>query len=420
MSSRTLHDPGRPENHGLSAEGLARVDAALQQKVAERAIAGAVTLVARHGEVVHTSIVGVDNVRTRKPLALDTIFRIFSMTKPVTAVAMMILHDRGLWRWDDPIAKHLPEFADLKVLVGLDRRGRPRVEEPDHAPTMGELMTHTAGFAYGVNRKDPIDRLYRAKKITESIGLDDFVSRVATLPLAHQPGSKWKYSISMDLQGAIIERLSGQRLGDFFQKHLFGPLGMIDTAFYTPPEKLDRRATLYFSGGPVRLKSVRNPLYKDATSPPELEMGGAGLVSTVMDYARFCQLLLNEGEWNGKRIVTAEGVRQMMRNHLSPELMGQRWDAGHMHFRPGFGFGYNGVVFYDPELAGIPVGVGTYMWDGAADTWFWVDPENDLLYVGLTQLLSYTAPALQEMTQKLMGDAILDRKRSVADGKTGA
>jgi len=411
MSNRTLDRDGRPQDHGLSVDALALVDAALQQQVDARAIAGAVTMIARHGEILHTSIVGVDNRKTGKPLQLDTIFRIFSMTKPVTAVAMMILHDRGLWLCDDPIAKHLPEFADLKVLTGVGRRGRPFVEEPVHAPTTGELMTHTAGFAYGVNRKDPIDRLYRAKKITESIGLDDFVSRVATLPLAHQPGSKWKYSISMDLQGAIIERLSGQRLGDFFQQEIFGPLGMVDTAFYTPPEKLDRRATLYFSGGPVRLKSVRNPLYKDATSPPHLEMGGAGLVSTVTDYARFCQLLLNNGEWNGTHIVSADGIRQMMRNHLSPELMAERWDAGHMHFRPGFGFGYNGVVFYDPALAGIPVGVGTYMWDGAADTWFWVDPENDLLYVGLTQLLSYSAPGLQEMTQKLIGDAILDRKQ---------
>jgi CubicO group peptidase (beta-lactamase class C family) len=410
MSDRTLRNSGSPEDHGLSSAALSRIDTALRQKVDERAIAGAVTLVARHGEIVHTAIVGVDNHRTGKPLELDTIFRIFSMTKPVTAVAMMILHDGGLWRRDDPIAKHLPELTDLAVLTGVDRRGRALTIPAEHQPTMGELMTHTAGFAYGVNRKDPIDRLYRAKKITESIGLDDFVSRVAALPLAHQPGSKWKYSISMDLQGAIIERLSGQRLGDFFQERLFDPLGMVDTAFYTPPEKLGRRATLYFSGGPVRLKSIRNPLYRDAQTPPDLELGGAGLVSTVGDYARLCQLLLNAGEWNGTRIVSEEGIRQMMTNHLSPELMAERWEAGHMHFRPGFGFGYNGVVFYDPELAGIPVGTGTYMWDGAADTWFWVDPENDLLYVGLTQLLSYTAPPLQEMTQKLMGDAILDRK----------
>jgi CubicO group peptidase (beta-lactamase class C family) len=409
MTDRTLRNPGSPADHGLSAERLARVDAALQQKVDDREIVGAVTLVARHGEIVHTSIVGRDNRKTGKPLEPDTIFRIFSMTKPVTAVAMMILHDRGLWRWDDLIATHLPELADVAVLTGLDRRGRPLTTQAEHPPTMGELMTHTAGFAYGVNRKDPIDRLYRAKKITQSIGLDDFVGRVATLPLAHQPGSKWKYSISMDLQGAIIERLSGQRLGDFFQKHIFGPLGMVDTAFYTPPAQQARLATLYFSGGPVRLKSIKNPLYKDAQSPPDLELGGAGLVSTVGDYARFCQLILNEGEWNGARIVTESGIRQMTRNHLPPELIAQRWDAGHMHFRPGFGFGYNGVVFYDPELAGIPVGTGTYMWDGAADTWFWVDPENDLLYVGMTQLLSYTAPALQELTQKLMGDAILDR-----------
>jgi CubicO group peptidase (beta-lactamase class C family) len=412
MTERILRNHGRPEDHGLSSDALARVDAALQSQVDQRAISGAVTLVARHGEIVHTSIVGLDRRLPKKPLALDTIFRIFSMTKPVTAVAMMILHDRGLWRYDEPIAKHLPELAGLRVFTRLDSTGHPVTEATKNEPTMGNLMTHTAGFSYGADRRDPIDKLYARAELTKSSGANDFVAKISRLPLAYQPGSKWKYSISMDLQGAIIERMTGQRLGEFFEEHIFAPLGMSDTAFFTPPEKLARRATLYFSGGPVRLKSIRNPLFKDAQSPPGLEMGGAGLVSTVGDYARFCQLLLNVGEWDGTQIVSEAGIRQMMRNHLSPELMTKRWDAGHMHFRPGFGFGYNGVVFYDPDLAGIPVGTGTYMWDGAADTWFWVDPENDLLYVGLTQLMSYTAPALQEMTQKLMGDAILDRVRN--------
>jgi CubicO group peptidase (beta-lactamase class C family) len=396
-----------PEEQGLSTDALARVDAALQQKVDERAIAGAVTLVARHGRVVHTSIVGVDNRRTRKPLKLDTIFRIFSMTKPITALAMMILRDEGRWRPEDRIDQHLPELAGLKVFAGVNQRGAPVLEEPRHAPTMLELMTHLAGFSYGTNRKDPVDRLYSKQKLLRASGLDDFIERLARLPLHHQPGTSWKYSISMDVQGAIIQRLSGQSLGEFMSERIFEPLGMVDTAFFTPPEKLGRRATLYFSGGPVRLRPVRNLLFKDAAPPPALEMGGAGLVSTVGDYARFCQLLLNEGEWNGARIVSAEAIREQLTNHLPPELMKQSWTTGHMRFRPGFGYGYNGVVFYDPQLAELPVGRGTYMWDGAADTWFWVDPENDLLYVGLTQLLSYKAPALQELTQRLMGDAIL-------------
>ena len=392
----------------MSAAALAKVDAFLQQKVDLRQISGAVSLVARHGRIVHTSIVGVDNVRTRKPFRLDTIFRIFSMTKPVTAVAMMILHDRGLWRPEDPIARHLPELADLRVYAGSDRAGRPILVAAEHQPTMLELMTHIAGFAYGSDRRDPVDRMYMRAGLTKSASLDDFTRRLGTLPLHHQPGTSWKYSLSMDIQGAIIERLTGQRLGEFMAEQIFEPLGMTDTAFFTPPAKLHRRATLYFSGGPVRLRALkRNPLLPDATSTPALETGGAGLVSTIGDYARFCQLLLNKGEWDGKRIVSARAIDTMMTNQLPPALMAQKWTAGHMRFRPGFGFGYNGVVFYDPEAAELPVGLGTYLWDGAADTWFWVDPENDLFYIGMTQLLSFRAPSLQEPTQRLIAAALL-------------
>ena len=403
--------PSTPEEVGLSSEELAKVDAFVQRMIDERRITGAVTLTARHGRVVRTSVMGLDNRRTRKPMRDDTIFRIFSMTKPVTGLAMGILWDRGLWKPDDPIAKFLPEFANLRVFAGLDAAGAPVLEEPDHPPTMAELATHTAGFSYGGQTDSWVDQQYKKAKLLKSSSLDDFVRKLAGIPLNFQPGTQWRYGVSMDIQGAIIERLSGQSLPEFFREQIFEPLGMVDTAFFVPPSKLGRRAALYFTG--KRFKLVRmpfNPLYRDGTSDPVMPMGGAGLQSTVRDYARFAQVLLDRGEFNGNRIASAEAVAMQMTNQISTELVTPGFTTGHMRFRPGFGYGFNGVVFYDPVLADLPVGLGTYMWDGAADTWFWVDPENDLLYVGMTQLLSYRAPALQEPTQRLMADAILDRK----------
>ncbi|MGY4929162.1 serine hydrolase domain-containing protein [Streptomyces sp. 900105755] len=397
-----------PEDVGLSTVGLRRVDAAIQERVTDGVIAGAITLVARHGKVVHTSTMGVDDLRTGRQLATDTIVRIFSMTKPVTAVAMGILADRGLWSPTDPIAKYLPELAEMKVCNGFDRQGRPTLEDPVHPPTMAELLTHTAGFVYGSKRTDRIGRLYARHKLLRASSAQEFLDRLARLPLAYQPGTQWRYSLAMDIQGVLIERLTGQSLPDFFQQHIFEPLGMVDTAFHTPPQKLYRRARLYYTGGPFRLLKGPNLFSKDFSRQPSLALGGMGLVSTLDDYTRFAQLLLNRGEYAGKRIVNTDSVTAQMTNLLPESLLAQGFRTGHMHIRPGFGFGWNGAVVYDPQRAQLPVGRGTYMWDGAAGTWFWVDPEHDLLYIGLIQLLSHTAPPLQAITQRLMADAILD------------
>ncbi|KAA9149140.1 beta-lactamase family protein [Amycolatopsis acidicola] len=389
----------RPEDAGLSSAGLDRVDAAIQEQIDRGVLAGAVTLVARHGKVARTSVLGTDRRFPRKPLHAGTIFRVFSMTKPVTGVAMGILADRGLWRPEDPIARYLPELRGLRLLTGA---------EPGHPPTMRELLTHTAGFGYGRDRSDPLHRFYRKEKPFRARDLDEFVARVARLPLAFEPGSSWRYSIAMDLQGAIIERLSGRSLPEFFQEHIFGPLGMTDTAFHTPPAKRRRRATLYYTGGPFRLLPIPNPLYRDHDATPPAAFGGMGLVSTAGDYARFAQMLLD----GGAGIVSTEALTAQLSNQLPEALLRRGFHVGHMDLRPGFGYGYNGAVFHDPVAAGAPVGRGTYQWDGAAGTWFWVDPEHDLLFVGMIQLLSYSAPPLQKITQALLADALLD------DGKT--
>jgi CubicO group peptidase (beta-lactamase class C family) len=402
-----------PADVGLSAAGLAQIDELLQGYIDDGVLAGVSTLVARHGRVAHTGILGLADVAAGTPLTSDTLFRIFSMTKPVTAVAMTILHDRGLWELDDPIAAHLPEFEGVRVFAGFDDDGAPVLEAPEHAPTVRELLTHTAGFSYGSDPENPVDAFYAKADVMAAPDLADFSRRMASVPLNYQPGTKWLYSLSVDLQGALIERLTGQPLGEFYAENIFRPLGMTETAFFTDPAKLDRRATLYYtgpdpaSGRPLTLQPVSNPLMPDFESEPAMPAGGAGLISTIGDYARFAQALLGRGELDGVRIVSAEGIDLMTSNHVSEEIIAGGFGVGRQSLRPGTGFGFDGLVFTDPEVAGLPVGRGTYQWDGAAGTWFWVDPENDVVFVGMIQLLSPTGPALQLETQKLVGAALL-------------
>jgi CubicO group peptidase (beta-lactamase class C family) len=398
-----------PQSVGLSAEGLAKIDAYLQGLVDDGTLAGVVTLVARHGKTVHTSTMGKKDIATGEPLKRDTIFRIFSMTKPVTGVAMSICQDEGYWQPDDPISKHLPAFEGVKVYDGVDANAALKTVAAASAPTLRQLLTHTAGLSYGFDPNDPLDKAYQAAHVWQSESLAGMADKVAALPLAYQPGTKWKYSMSMDIQGAMIERWTGQSLPDFYRTRIFEPLGMVDTAFHTPPEKRLRLARLYrFS--PTQKKLVESPpiLGRDEESPPALANGGGGLVSTAADYARFAQMLLNGGELDGRRIVSAAALKAQMTNHLSDEILAGGYGVGLQQMRPGYGHGYDGAVFCDPDAAGVPVGKGTYQWDGAAGTWFWVDPVHDLLYVGLIQRLAENSPALQKVTQTMMADAYLD------------
>jgi CubicO group peptidase (beta-lactamase class C family) len=398
-----------PESVGLSSAGLAKIDDFLRGIVEAGRLAGVVTLVARHGKTVHTSTIGQKDLEAGAPVAMDTIFRIFSMTKPVTGVAMSVLWDEGKWSPDDPVAKHLPEFADVRVWDGLDAAGAPKTVPADHPPTLRELLTHTAGLSYGFNQQDPLDELYRAQQIWQSGSLAELSKKIAGMPLAYQPGSQWRYSLSMDIQGAMIERLSGQSLPDFYRTRIFEPLGMVDTAFHTPPEKRGRMSKLYrFSPRQGRLVEAPNIVGRDYDAPPALAIGGGGLVSTAADYARFAQMLLNGGELDGRRVVSQAALKQQMSNHLSDAILTGGFGVGLQQIRPGYGHGFDGAVFHDPAAAGVPVGEGTYQWDGAAGTWFWVDPVHDLAYVGLIQRFAEGSENLQKITQTMMADCYLD------------
>lgn len=405
-----LEDVKRPEDAGLSSAGLDGVDAGLQAEIDKGVLAGAVTLAARHGKVARRSVLGFDSLAKKTKLRTDTIFRIFSMTKPVTAVAMMILHDKGLWKPDDPVGKFIPAFNHCTVFEGLDDAERPMTAKADHPPTLRELLTHTAGITYG--RSDALhDRPYKDANIWGAPSLMEFAERIGRIPLAYQPGTQWLYSLAMDVQGAIIEAITGQSLADFMQEHIFGPLKMVDTGFWAPPEKAGRLASaMYLTSRKGGLNELdKSPMGNDYLSPPRLAGGGGGLVSTLDDYARFAQMLLNRGEFDGVRILSQDAVALMSQNHLPAWMLEAGFGIGAMQIRPGFGYGFNGAVFTDPDAAGIPVGKGTYEWDGAAGTWFWVDWANDLIFVGMIQRFAVTEGVAntQQLTQKLLAKAII-------------
>jgi len=377
----------KPESVGISPAGLGRLHEAMQRVVDEKSVAGIVTLLMRHGKLVDMRSYGAKDIASGAPMTNDTIFRIYSMTKPVTGVAMMMLYEEGKWHPSDPISKFIPEFADLKVFKGMDGSGGMTTEAPVHPPTMAELLTHTAGFTYGIFGSTPVDRLYLAKNPLGAPTLHDMMQRLAGIPLLYQPGSKWVYSVSMDIQGYIIEKLSGKTLPEFMEERIFKPLRMTDTAFFVPKEKRARFATVYSGGadGKLVVSGEATGPKADYVSMPGAPSGGGGLVSTAQDYARFAQMLLNHGELDGARILSPASVDLMTSNHLPAKLLTGEFSIGKEVMRTGHGWGYDLAVFNDPAAADEAVGKGTFYWEGAAATWFWADPANDLVFVGMTQ-----------------------------------
>jgi CubicO group peptidase (beta-lactamase class C family) len=404
----------KPENVGFSSERLERLHAFMQQTVDQKQMAGIVTILARHGKVVDYRTYGYRDLATQAPMTKDTIFRDFSMTKPVTGVAMMILYEEGKWLPSDPIAKFIPEFANLKVYKGTDASGRVILTDPDHPPTMRELMSHTAGFTYGFFGSTPVDAMYRDKQLFASKNLKEFIDKLATIPLLYQPGKGWTYSVSMDVEGYIVEKLSGQPLPEFYRDHIFKPLGMKDAGFSVPADKRNRFTTAYQNQpGPngELLPVDRGPggTTSDYATEPTLPSGGGGMVSTAEDYYRFASMLLDGGELDGERILAPATVKLMTSNHVPKELLTGEFGIGAQQLRPGFGYGYNCAVVFDPPEANLPEGKGTFFWDGAAGTWFWVDPTNDIVFVGMIQrMLGPASPPLEYESRALVYQALVD------------
>jgi CubicO group peptidase (beta-lactamase class C family) len=402
-SKPPLTDPAKV---GISTQRLQRLTQGLHARVDEGQLSGMVTLITRHGKLVYSDAYGVQDLATRKPMTEDTIFRIHSMTKPVTSVAMMMLYEEGKWSPQDLLSKHIPEFANLKVYTGVDSSGKPLLEAPAHPPTLAELLTHTAGFVYGF-QGSPVDELFEAQKPFEVDSTQEMIRRVASVPLEYHPGTKWKYSVAVDIQGYLIEKLSGKTLPQFFRERIFDPLGMTDTDYYVPESKMPRLATMYRMGsGATTLEPV--PHDTNVVRMPPFTGGGGGLYSTAHDYLRFAQMLANEGEMDGVRYLAPPTLELMRGNHLAPHLMAGGFGIGSQQIRPGFGFGYNVAVFEDPVMAGVPAGKGSYLWDGAGGNFFWVDPTHDLVFIGMIQRLNSGVLNLQEHARALTYQALVD------------
>ena len=391
-----------PESVGISSSRLARLESGMNAFVDNGQLAGVVTLVARHGKIAHLSAKGMKDVETGTPLETDSIFRIYSMTKPVTGVAMMLLHEEGKWRLDDPVSKYVPEFSNLQVFAGEGANGESWLENEESPMTMRQLMTHSGGLSYGFG-DHPVDQRYQEANIFDvNAPLQSMIDKLAKIPLLVQPGTRWVYSISVDVQGYIVEKLSGQPLGEFFKTRIFDPLKMSDTAFYVPEEKADRLAKIHAIGEDGKLHP--NPqmfglLGSDPTVPPVLPLGGAGLFSTAEDYTQFAQMLANDGELNGVRILAPRTVEMMRTSHLSPQA--------ETTMTPGLGFGLDFAVVLDSAAAGEPSREGSYYWSGAAGTWFWIDPETDLVFVGMIQHQGPAIGEIQGLSRNLVYQAIM-------------
>ncbi len=395
-----------PESVGFAPGALGKMDEAMQGLIDQKHLAGIVTLVARKGKVVQHKAYGMQDAEKQTPMRTDTIARIYSMTKPVAGVAMMMLYEEGKWKPSDPIAKHIPQFANLKVFAG-EKDGTPIFEAPAHPPTMGELMSHTAGFTYGLFGNTPVDKMYQAANPLSAPSLQAFIDSMAKLPLLYQPGTRWVYSVSVDIQGYLVEKLSGQTFPEFLRTRLFEPLGMIDTAFFVPAEKRPRVATVYGWDAKTGALAPR-PHDAGINQPPGLPSGGGGLYGTAADYFRFAQMLLNGGEYDGRRILKKASVDLMRTNVLSEAVLNSKSGIGQAQFSPAQGFGYDFAVVLDPAAAKRQVGKGSYWWWGIAGTWFWIDPTNDLIGIGIIQRLGGVpgAASHEDLSRKVVYEAL--------------
>lgn len=364
---------------------LDAVTADLQARIDEGRLSGAVVMVAQDGEVLLNEALGYKNVEDQEPMETDTIFRIFSMTKPVTGTALMMLWDEGKFQLDDPVEQHLPELAGMQVFAGQNEDGSWVTEPANHPMTIRELMSHTGGLHYTPPLSNgPVAEAYAEAGIMNLTGstLAESMPALAEIPLAYQPGTEWVYSISVDVQGYLVERLSGMSFGEFLQQRLFEPLGMHDTGFYVQPGSVDRLSRQYMPNGDGTLTRTDDRAGIaggfNFTSPPKFESGGGGLTSTAGDYMKFVQMHLNKGEYNGKRILSEEAVEHMRSNQL-PEAVD---NIGMLY--PGNVFGL-GFAIVDNPAAYNGASKGTHWWWGIAGSWFWIDPEENIAFIGMIQ-----------------------------------
>jgi CubicO group peptidase (beta-lactamase class C family) len=404
-----------PESVGISSDRLARIRPAMQRWIDRGTIAGASMMIARRGTIVYAEQVGRMSKETDEALRSDAIFRIYSMTKPIVCTALMTLYEEGRFQLITPLATFIPAFANVKVLQ------QDKEVAPQRPITIGDLMTHLGGFTYDFLIDSPVGELYRQHELMHNAQrtLQQFVDELARLPLAYHPGTKWHYSVSIDVAAHVIEIIADQPLRHFLRERIFDPLGMVDTDFYVPPEKRHRLAAMYGVGdlgarGMTILQMFFNwqqgileridPQESYPVDQPEtFARGGHGLFSTVQDYMRFALMLLNGGTLDGTRILGRKTLELMHANHIPPALL--PWDIAGIAY-PGYGFGLGSRVLMDVGLAGMPGTAGEFGWAGAATTYYWVDPAESFAGVFMTQYQGLDEP--QRDFRALAYQAIVD------------
>ena len=400
------------ENSGMSYDRLCRIDDHIAGNYIETGkLTGSLVAIYRKGRLAHVSTLGLMDRERDKPVQWDTIYRIFSMTKPVTSTALMMLFEKGLLQLDDPVHRYIPSFKKLQVYVsGMD--GSFETRPPERSMTIKDLLSHQSGFTYDFLKENEIDSAYSARGIggRNQKDLKSMIDSLSEIPLLFSPGDKWNYSVSTDVCGYLVELISGQSLATFFYENIFEPLGMGDTGFYVPPTEIHRFSANYLynlNGSP---KLLDDPQRSNFTKPPTFLSGGGGLVSTAADYLAFCRMILGGGELNQKRILARKTIELMSANHLTggvdlAEVASGRWSETSYQ---GIGFGLGFSVVKDPSMTLVPGSSGELAWGGMASTAFWIDPLEDMAVVFMTQLVPSGTYNIRRELRTLVYSAIED------------
>ena len=364
---------------GMSSDRLSRIQTKLQEYIDAKKAPGFVTAIARKGQIVHYEACGYQDIENKIPMEKDAIFRIYSMTKPITAVALMMLYEEGKFQLHNWITDFIPEFGKTKVLVGED------LVEQETPLTIKQLLTHTSGLTYSFMGESSVHEMYRSSQFANpTITLEEKVKEITQFPLLFQPGTQWQYSVGLDVCGYLVEVLSGMPFDTYVREKIFEPLGMVDTAFHVPKEKSDRLAQLYaHNPADGSLQIYQNDFFdlqRDFLTPTKSPQGGHGLVSTTADYLKFAQMLLNGGELDGTRIIGRKTLEFMTMNHLHADLL--PYDFGE-----GLGCGLGFAMVMDPAATNVINSLGNYYWGSASSCAFWVDPREGLVAVLMTQMM---------------------------------
>ncbi len=410
MTTASPFEMTDPDEVGLDPDRLARIPQFFQSYLDQKRLPMVATLVARDGKVAHLSHAGGMSMEEgAAPIAEDAIYRVYSMTKPVTSAAIMMLYEEGKLQLSDPVARFIPAFGDMQVMTG-GTADAPEVTAAKRLITVHDLLTHTSGLTYSFLYQLPTDEIYRKKKLDPFAykgDLASFAEEIASAPLVFSPKDGWNYSVSTDILGRIVEVVSGMKLSAFFEERIFKPLGMVDTGFYVPEEKLSRLPTCY-RRDIVRKETVLADPGGDQTlffgKPPSLEGGGGGLVSTIADYYRFCCMLANGGQGNGHLILSPKTVEFMTENHLpGGKTIAEMGDKTFSEARmDGAGFGLGFSVTTDPVAGQQVSSVGSFSWGGLASTFFWIDPMEDLIVIQMTQCMPSSVYPIRPQLQQLV------------------